>query len=158
MEYIKKEYQRLLDSKEFKHEGFFCSAFIMSDIKDLNSAAWQIDFFDKENNTMTSYLMESKIKIAKNLEIFKDEANEIKKINLIDLKINLEDAVKIANEYLERNKEKAVKIIIIIQQTSELIWNISYVTDKFNLTNIKINAKNGKVMEQTSGSLLSFKN
>ena len=49
------------------------------------------------------------------------------------------------------------KIIIIAQQQDFPIWNVSYVSNKFNLINIKINAIYGEVIEETSGSLLSFK-
>ena len=48
MQDLKKEYKRLVNSKEFKHKGFLSGAFIMSDIKSLDKSKWQISIIKKK--------------------------------------------------------------------------------------------------------------
>ncbi len=157
MKDIKAEYKKLIKSTEFKKKGFLCSVFIMSDIENLDKSTWQFDFYDESNKEITSYLMESKIKVTENLEVFKKEETEVEQLNLNEVELSIEKALKISEEILEKEKEKSTKIIIILQQKDRSLWNISYVTTKFNLINIKIDAKTGEIVENTSASLLSFK-
>ncbi len=152
---LKKEYERLTKSKVFNKKGFLCSIFAMCDDKQ-DSPEWQIDFYSKKEDAITSYLMKQDIKIIENSEIFKKENVKIKKLNLEDVKISYEEIPKLTKKFLD--KEKLVKAIIILQQNTAPLWNLSYITDSFNLINIKINAENGKILEQTKSSLLSFKN
>lgn len=157
MQDLKKEYKRLLQSEVFNKKGFFCSAFIMSEYKELKNSVWQLDFFDSKENRITSYLMEKEIKIADKLEVFKEESTSIEKLDLPEIKISLDKSLEIANKTLEKTKETPTKTIIILQQLSKPLWNISFVTTSFNLVNTKINAINGSILEHTSSSLLSFK-
>lgn len=157
MQDLKKEYKRLLQSEVFNKKGFFCSAFIMSEYKELKNSVWQLDFFDSKENRITSYLMEKEIKIADKLEVFKEESTSIEKLDLPEIKISLDKSLEIANKTLEKTKETPTKTIIILQNISKPLWNISFVTTSFNLVNTKINAINGSILEHTSSSLLSFK-
>lgn len=151
---IQQSYQRLIKSKEFKGEGVLCSMFFTSDIKEIEESNWQIDFYNKESNTITSYLMGINIEVVPNSEIFKEENTDIEDFKIEDVKISFKESLKVAKEHL---KEEATKIIVILQKQKDIMWNISFVTKNFNLLNIKIDAINGKVIEEKLVSLISFK-
>ena len=156
MQDIKKEYERLLKSEEFKNEGFLSGVFLMSDFQNLNDAFWQLDFYNEKTNLMISYLMEDKILLTENSEVFKEEKTKVKKINLNELKINFIEILNISNKIIEKKKENPVKIVIILQENESLIWNISYMTSKLNLVNIKISAEDGKILNESTQQLMSF--
>jgi len=157
MQDLKKEYKRLVNSKEFKHKGFLSGAFIMSDIKSLDKSKWQIDFYNKKENKITTYLMDEKIEVTDNSEVFKEENAEIKELDIEEIKENLEEALKLGKEFLEKEKETPIKVVIILQKEDSAVWNLSYITEKFNLINIKIDAVDGKLLKETTAPLLSFK-
>lgn len=157
MEDIKKEYKRLANSKQFKNKGYFCGAFIMSDAENLSNSQWQIDFYNEENSKITTYLMQEEIEVTDNADIFKEEKTEMKEITIENINIDADKAISIAKYHLEKNNEEAVKVIIILQQEDIPIWNISYMTKKFNLLNMKISAEDGKLIQETTTPLLSFK-
>ena len=153
---VKESYDRLLKSKEFSKEGYLCSLFLVSDIKDLKNSNWQIDFYNKDSDTITSYIMSENIESSPKSEVFKEENSEIEELNIKDVKITFKNAVKKAEEILKKYNEEAVKIIVVLQKQKESIWNISYLTSKFNLINIKINTKDGKLIDEKIISILSF--
>ena len=157
MENIKDSYKRLISSKEFNNIGIFSSAFIMTDEKELENSKWQMDFYNKENNKIITYLMKDKIEVLKNDEIFKDETTNINEIDLNNLNFKLENCLNIGKESLERDNETPVKVIIILQKLENLTWNLTYMSTKFNLINLKINAENGKVIEESISPLLNLK-
>ena len=153
---LKNAYKDLIHSQEFKNSGFLCGAFLMCNIEELEQTNWQLDFYNKESDTITSYFMENDIKVAENSEIFKEEGKEIEELKLEDVKTNFEDIKKQLDEILEKRNESVVKITIIVQKQIHPIWNILYITKKFNLLNIRINAIDGKLIDEKTVPLLSF--
>src|SRR3989344_5732788 len=117
MQDIKEQYNRLLNSKEFTGKGFFSGAFIMADKEeDLENTEWQLDFYEKEKDRITSYKMKEEIEVIENSEIFKQENSQIEELNLNEVKVKLSDALKTAKEILEKDKEHWIKIIVILQK------------------------------------------
>lgn len=156
LEKIKASYERLLKSEEFKPEGFLCGAFIICNLEDLNKTHWQIDFYKKESDTMTTYLMAEKIEKTNEAEVFKTENMKVEELKLDEIKKDYEDIEKKLKLLLEDKDEIPVKITIILQKQGVPIWNFIYITKKFNLVNIKIDGINGEVIEEKLVNLLSF--
>jgi len=155
---IKESYDKLLKSKEFKNEGFLCGFFLVSDINDIENSSWQIDFYEEITDTITSYTINNdKIEVSPKSEVFKEEKTKIEELKLEDVKTNFKDILKKAKKLLKKAKEEAAKTIIILQKQDTPVWNISFITKKFNILNIKINATNGKVIENKIVSIIKFK-
>ena len=155
---IKQAYSKLESSKKFKKEGYLCSFFIMSPIKELENQAWQIDFYSEKDDKMTSYIVSEDIKVENdNSKIFKDDKDKIHELKLDAIKTNIKEILKETNELVKKYYETPAKIIIVLQKLDETIWNISYITETFNLINIKIDASTGKKISENRSSLLSFK-
>ncbi|MBS3152069.1 hypothetical protein J4230_01525 [Candidatus Woesearchaeota archaeon] len=153
---IKESYEKLLASKEFKHKGFLCGAFLICDIEDINNTEWQIDFYNTESDTITTYLVSKKIEITDNSKILKKEDVKIEKLNINEIKTSFEDIKNKIENILNKYKETAAKITVILQKQKIPMWNIIYITKKFNILNIKINAENGEVIEEKTVPLVSF--
>ncbi len=153
---LKEDYKRLLESKEFKNKGFLCGAFLICDINELERTPWQIDFYNTNNDTITTYLIEKDIGIKENSEVFKKEDMKVEELKLDEIKIDFETLKKKIQYILEMHDEQAEKITIILQTQEFPTWNIIYITRKFNLLNIKINAVDGKIIEEKIVPLLSF--
>lgn len=153
---LKTAYKKLLESKEFKNEGILSGAFLMCDMENLDKTEWQLDFYNKESDRITTYNIGHKIELTDNSEVFKDENMKIEELDLEEIKVNFEDIKEKLKEILEKRHEDAIKITIILQKQTFPIWNIIYITKKFNLLNIKINAINSDVIEEKAIPLLSF--
>lgn len=153
------EYKRLINSEKFKSwknknkDAYLCSVFLLKDQE--TSSGWQFDYYLSKINRMTTFLVDKNITFTKNQKIFSN-LEKIEKINLDDIKFSFDNVVKkLMPKYKGRNFFK--EIIIIQSLKSKLVWNISLVTSDFNLINIKVDAIDGKILEETSSSLLQFK-
>ena len=153
---LKNDYKRLLKSKEFNNNGFLCGAFLICELNNLEKTDWQIDFYDEKKDTITSYVVGEKIEVSENSKIFKEEGKTIEELKLEKLKVDIKDALRKCEIILKQHEEKETQVIIILQNDKGIKWNISYVTQKFNLINIKIDAETGELVNQNIISMLSW--
>ncbi len=152
-----RDFKRIKDSEKINSDEFLCGVFLICEVKDLKNTPWQFDFYNKEKDSMRSYKIEEQIEETDNSEVFKNENIEIEELNLEEIKIDFEELEPKLTEILNNYKEIAVKISIIIQKQNHIpIWNIIYITKNFNLINIKINAIDGKILEDKVVPLISF--
>ncbi len=123
---------------------------------------WQLGFYDKKKDKITTFVVNgSAISMRAEEEIFKREETKISGIEIEKVNITFEGAIGKASEFQSKNypKDKSVKTIAILQNISSYgnIWNITYITESFNTLNMKIDASNGRVLEHSLSSVLSFK-
>lgn len=157
MEDIKESYDRLIKSKEFKKQGYLCGIFMMSELENIDDQDWEIDFYDKKSGKITSYSTGNDIRTLSKEKPFAEDKEAIEEINLEDVKISYEKAIEIGKNALERRNEEATKIIVILQKIKDTIWNITFITKKLNILNIKMDAVKGNILKEEIVSLLSFK-
>ena len=100
---VKESYEKLIKSKEFKNEGFLCGLFLVSDIKEIDNSAWQIDFYDKDSDTITSYAVAEKIEVTPKSEIFKEENAEIEELKIEEVKTTLDRDFNISSNKIGIN-------------------------------------------------------
>ena len=153
---LKENYKDLLESKEFEHKGYLCGAFLICEIQELEKTPWQIDFYNTNNDTITTYLIKDKIEVVNNSEVFKKDDMRVEELKLDEIKVDFNTIKKKKQYILESHDEQAEKISIILQKQNIPIWNIIYITKRFNLLNIKINASSGELIEEKIIPLLSF--
>ena len=138
---MKELYKKLINSKIFKDwkeknkDSFLCSYIVIDKT--------QFDFYNK-NDTITSFMVDNNIEIKENEKIFKK--TQLKELNLENIKLKEEKALEIVNKkYL---KEKFTKKIIILQNTGEPFWNLTFITASLKLLNVKIDM-NEKIIQET---------
>ena len=149
-------YKKLINSKEFQNKGFLSGFFISSTPENFHNEDWQIHFYEKDSDKMVTYVVGEKIIFLGESDIFKEKNEEVEELNLDKIKIDLDSVIKKCEFLLKNHNEIATKIIIILQNHKVPIWNITYVTERFNMVNIKINAENGELIDDNVISLLSF--
>lgn len=154
---LKDAYEHLKRSENFEPKGFLCGVFLMAPFKTVEKGEWQFDFYDDKKDRITSYVVSEQVKVVnEESEVFKEGETKINEISIDEVEFPFEDAWKKAKNFLKDKHETANKVIIVVQKTEIPTWNISFITDNFNLVNIRMNAKNGKVVEEKVVSLLSF--
>lgn len=119
----------------------------------------QVGYYNKEKDKITSFIIDEKIEVSQESDIFKKDRKIVEKLDIDKVKIDFEDAVKIANKFQRENytKEIPIKKIIVLQNLEiGQVWNITYISNSFNTLNIKIDAKTGKIKNHEIVSLFSF--
>jgi len=157
VEEIASVFNRLNESKELKDfrekypEAYLASFSLVGEKPD--SAEWQINYYNPESNKMTSFTMGSVISVTPEQEILK--AGEINKLEISEVKISFERSMAAAKEkFLENNTEPVQNNIIILQNSEKLKWHITFVTSSLKVVSYDIDAINGKILEEKSGSLV----
>jgi hypothetical protein len=90
---LKESLEKIKKSEEFgkwkkRHpKSYFCSAFL--------DKIWQLDFYDPSTDRISSFRSNETIEIQEEEKIFRKEKKEIKKLNLDEIKIDLDFATKI---------------------------------------------------------------
>ena len=162
---IKELLERVLNSRLYKNfnnddKAYLCSFFKIDGEEEQDE--WQVDFYNPEKDKITSFKeIGNQIRIiGKDSKIFKEKEAKVNELRIDKVKIAPEDAIKAVDE-LKKKKysgEEALRRIVILQSTKELKenWNITYLTTSFNILNVKINAKNGAVIEESLKPALTF--
>jgi len=154
---MQEQYNKLIDSEVFKKwkkkhkDSYLCSCFNARD--GVNDAFWNFDFYNK-NDRITTFGVANEIIVNENQEIFKKDKEKIAEICLDDVKIKLDKAI----ELIEKPEgEKFNKIISILQFKDILMWNITMISESFNILNVKINAVNGEEIYSNLGSVMDYR-
>ena len=155
---LKKQLDILTKSKEFDSKGYFCSAFIMSEFKDLKEQNWQLDFYDEKKDRITSYVVLPSIKkINDEAEVYQESKIKLNKLELTSKLIEFNKILEISSEELTKTSETPNKTIVVLQNDGKnMIWNMSFVTNSFNLINLRIEAITGKILDNKKVELLNW--
>ncbi|MBT3985566.1 hypothetical protein HOD38_06070 [archaeon] len=136
-------------AKEKGLKGKFVSAFYMGDLKEIK---WQIDFF--EEGVIHSFLPDGNIKEDSLLS-----KEELKGLDLDEIKVDLTHALQKVEKIRDEKYEgmSADKVIVILQKTDQVIWNITWLTKNFKVFNVKVDAVSGEVLRENCESIMGFK-
>lgn len=123
-------------------------------IQEANSSnGWEFGFFNKETQKVIVF-ESSPYKERQEDEILKKEDAKINPIHFEDLVVNFDSAVKILDAHLlEKGVMLVTKKIVILQNDGVLSWNMTVMTQDFNLVNVKIDAKSGEILKSDKISI-----
>ena len=153
--------EKLKPSKQFKDwnkknpDTFFSYAMKTSD-----NDTWQLGFYNKKTDKMTTFIINKEIEMQQEEEIFKKPGMEVEPIEIEKAKIPFEEILKKAEEFQKKKypKELTSKTIAILQNLEQYgtIWNMTFVMHSFKTLNMKINPENGKISHHSLESLMDF--
>lgn len=155
------ELNKLISSEIFKefhennHKSYLSSCFTI--IVDDKKPVWQFHYYNKNEDTITTFKVSDKIKKIPNTEVFKRESDKVEELKIDKIKIQYSQALEKINSLEKYNQQEFDKTIIILQNVSKPIWNISMLTKSFNILNVRLSAETGEILKETFESLLSFK-
>jgi hypothetical protein len=161
---FKKALELLEKSKEFRigKKEYLAHGFTTLDDKMDQSEPWNIGYYDKINDRITTFLVtEDVIDKRENEEIFKEPGSVVEKLDASKVRKDFSESIEIAKE-LQKKKYKSevpTKTIVMVQNTKEygVVWNITMITMQFNTLNIKVDAETGNVVDEKITSLLLYK-
>ena len=156
---IQDEYRRLINSGEFKkwklkHKNSYLSSCVL--INEIGTKElWHFDFYIPKTNKITTFVVDDNIIINEDQKIFEQTRKKLKEVNLDKIKFTLDRV----NDILDKEFKdlKVLKKIIILQDINTMLWNVSLLGIDFNLHNVKIDVKNGKILDKSATSMLQFK-
>ncbi len=158
---VKKLYEKLTGSSEFKAwkkknpKAYLVHFFKM---EEENRGGWQIGYYDREKDRITTFLVGEQIGIIPEQEVFK-KTMAIKRLVITKVEIDAEKALGSIKRLQEReySAEKPIKTVMILQNIGRAqVWNITYITKSFNTLNVKIDASSGRVIQHKLSSLVKF--
>ena len=144
--------EKLEKSKEFNDwkkdnkKSYLAHSFRMLD--EANKNLWQIGYFNPETNLISVFVVNGEITKNPDAEVFKEEKKLVNSLDKSKVKIFEDKALENANKILEEKYKgnNVFKTFMILQNLDKhgQIWNITFITDKFQSVNIKIDAENGE--------------
>ncbi|MDO8480808.1 MAG: hypothetical protein Q7S65_03225 [Nanoarchaeota archaeon] len=127
-------------------KSFLAHVFRMLD--GVQDPIWQFGYYN-ENDTMTTFfLTKEAVTIEAEQEIMK--ANPIKEVQLSELQAGFGMALEAATAFQKEKypKHEPLKTIAVLQVISEkLVYNITFITQKFDTLNLRVSAKEGTVIQ-----------
>jgi len=163
MRQFKEALKSLESSKEFKSwrksnkNDYLSYGFYVLEDDDCN---WKIGYYNKKNDKITTFNVGDCVNIEPSEDIFKKEETNVEPLDSKKVKLDLAEAVTIANELQqeEYESENPTKIIAILQNTEGgNIWNITFLTKNFNTLNFKIKSDTGRVIDKQITNLMEFR-
>lgn len=119
---------------------------------------WQIGFYDKDTDRITTFSVADDIMHNPPSELFKKEA-AVRELVLEHVASDSDEALDTAHAH---RKEKyrghdPTKTMILLQHLPiGQVWNISFITSTFAICNVKVDAKSGEVLSSSCESLLGL--
>ena len=161
---VKEALQILKKNKKFtdwskKHKNFFLvNAFIMTQDSDKINKI-QLGYCNKKEE-ITSFIVDSKsITQFSDKEIAKFPNSKIIKIDVKNIKIDVIDALKNANDYQKAHYPATVvnkKILILQNEGKGEFWRISFMTNSLEVLHFNIDSNSGELLMHKKSSLLQF--
>jgi len=155
------EYKTLQENKEFlrwskEHKGYLSHIFSFLD----ENKEYQIGFCDEKGDSITVFtIVGDSVKKGKAEEIFKQPDSKVLPLDIDEVSIGFDEAVNIARGFHETNHDgHLISKQIVILQHLEIgqVYNITFVTQTFKTSNIKVDADNGKILEDKFSSLFDI--
>ena len=156
-----KELQNIKEFKDFKKKNpkaYLASCIVI--INDKQVGDWQVDYYQPKNNKMTTFIIKNKIELKGEDDIFQKEKTEVKELKLENVKVNLDKMLKLIEDLRKKNHpgDFPNKIIVVLQNLNDkVVWNITHLTSTLKIWNIKLDAENGKLIEEKMENVFSLK-
>lgn len=147
-------YDIITKSELFQKDLYLTSCFAIDN-------DWQLDFYSKKTKKVTSFVVQKKeAKILnENSKIFQKENVHLKELKLKKIAIDFDEAMEKTEKIKQElcPSDKINKTIKILQTLKTPIWNITFITNNFNVLNVKINAQTGDILTKSCTPAFSFR-
>ena len=150
------ESQIFKDWKKEHKDAYLTSGF---SIVEKTQGPWKASYYEESKNKMTSFTIDTEITKEPDEEIFQKVKSKIKGLKLEDVHIELPQAIVLGTNFQKENYkgEDPIKIIAVLQYKDRQIWNLIFISQRFNTLSIRIDTKEGKIVDHKISSILDFK-
>ena len=159
---LKQTIKRVEASKAYKsfikkHPHYYLAHCFAMLVEGEREYKWELGYYSEKTDKMVVFETEPKIKMRPEEEAFK-KTGTIKGLELSEVKISAGKALEICDKLVKHKYPKQVitKRIIILQHLDKQVFNITLVTQSFNILNIKVDAATGEVLHENIQSIMSL--
>ncbi len=154
--------KKLLESNEYREwhdknpNHYLAHGFYMDG--DEVVGEWQIGFYNKDDNRITTFALGEQITVNPPSELFQKESG-VKELIAEAFESDSDEALDIANEHRKANFKghEPTKTMILLQHLAAgQVWNITFITNKFAVCNVKVDAKTLEVISSSCESLMGW--
>lgn len=132
--------------------SYLCSAFTFLKPGEKISY-WDLNYYNPKKDEIARVRVGDEITVFGSAEPLRK--GKIKKINIDDLKINSPKIIEIAKEYEKKKyKHETQKILLSLHSNKTQFWSVNLITKSLSIIQIKINTKNGKIIDSKEHTLL----
>lgn len=156
-----KELQKFKAFKEFKKknpDAYLASCVTI--IEGKNIGDWQLDYYQPKKHKMTTFIVKDKIELKGEDDIFQKEKKVIEELKLDEVKVSLDAVLKLIEDFRKKKYpgDFPDKIIAVLQNIDDrIIWNVTCLTSTLKILNVKLDAREGKVLEDRIENVFSLK-
>ena len=128
--------------------------------KDRDNNIWQIGFYNPSSDKITTFAVDKDISMQEEEEVFKEPEHDVEEIKPASIKLPVNGILEKAANFIRENykSEKIVKSIVHLQNHHDYgtIWNLSYVSERLNVINLKIDAASGDIISDNVTAMFNF--
>ena len=119
---------------------------------------WEVSFYSKSKNRMTTFSVDPPAVIDKDAEVFKKDETEVEELEVDRLFFTFDQVQEVVDKALEEmiKNDRVVKEILVLQKIKHNMWNIICITEKMTLVNIRIDAVTGKILKKEAATAFSL--
>jgi hypothetical protein len=158
---LKEQYNNLINTEMYKefiehHPDYKLTNFFFV-YENNNFSEKQIGFYSEEQDKIVSFDL-IKHKSTEPEDAMK-KSGTIPSFDVNDSKVEIKEALDIANQIVKDNysQHKVTKYICILQIIDNVLtWNMTLITDTFNMINIRVNADSKEVISHNIQSIMSL--
>lgn len=164
MEFIQ-AYEKLISSTNFgewraRNEHSYLVHFFAELDRYLRPSNWEIGYYNKESDLITTFTVNEVITLEPEAEVFK-EKDTIEELRIGDVKQSSDAALRAARTFQLKQypQHPITKGIIILQHIDTLgvVWNITLITQSFAALNIKVDAGTGAVVNHNLATFFDLR-
>ena len=161
---LKEAFKKLEKSKEFREwkqknpDTFF--SYALKILEENKEQPWNIGFYHKLTDKVVTFIVDKKIDMQEEEEIFKKPDDEVKPIETEKAKMPFSDIMEKVRDFTNKTypTELMNKTIAILQNLENYgtVWNITHITPSFNTINIKADAEDGRILYNNIESIMGL--
>ena len=119
---------------------------------------WEVSFYSKSKNRMTTFSVDPVAVIDKDAEVFKKDETEVEELELERVFFTFDQVQEVVDKAIEEmvKNDRVVKEILVLQKIKRNMWNIICITEKMTLVNIRIDAVTGNILKKEATNAFSL--
>lgn len=147
--------ERVTNSSTFKDwdkaDNYLASCFYFNE--------WSVGFYSKKTGKMTTFSVNDEVEIKEDGDVFQEKKEALEELDIDNVRILLDDALLKVDKIKEERvlSEDVTQKIIILQQKTVPVWNVTYTTSGFNILTVKVDASSGEILDSSLSSIMNLR-
>lgn len=146
------------DFKKVNSDAYLSSCVVIIDGKKVGD--WEIDYYQPKKHKITTFVLGKNVQCKGEDDVFQKEKSDVDELKLDDVKVSFEGMLKSVEGYRKKHYagDYPNKVIVVLQKLGDkAIWNVTHLTSTLKIWNIKLDAKDGKVVEERIENVFSLR-